>query len=88
MQPKIQRNDKTKSLLNSGGEFLCYSCEKIIKSTDSDLKREWEAILIVEHFAFGKILPILLIHLTGAATNPWMRFESNDSFIKFQIDTN
>ena len=28
------------------------------------------------------------IHLTGAATNPWIRFEYNDSFIKFEIGTN
>ena len=28
------------------------------------------------------------IHLTGAATNPRIRFESDDSFIKFEIGTN
>ena len=28
------------------------------------------------------------IHLTGAATNPWIRFESDDSFIKYVIGTN
>ena len=28
------------------------------------------------------------IHLTGAATNPWMIFESDDSFIRFEIGTN
>ena len=28
------------------------------------------------------------IHLTGAATNPWIRFESGDSFIRFEIGTN
>ena len=28
------------------------------------------------------------IHLTGAATNPLIRFESDDSFIKFEIGTN
>ena len=28
------------------------------------------------------------IHLTGAATNPWIRFESDHSFIKFEIGTN
>ena len=28
------------------------------------------------------------IHLTGAATNPWIRFESDDSFTKFEIVTN
>ena len=27
------------------------------------------------------------IHLTGAATNPWIRFEYDDSFIKFEIGT-
>ena len=25
------------------------------------------------------------IHLTEAATNPWIRFESDDSFIKFEV---
>ena len=29
----------------------------------------------------------LQILLTGAATNPWIRFESDDSFIKFEIGT-
>ena len=29
-----------------------------------------------------------LIHLTGAGTNPWMRFQSDDSFIKFDNWTN
>ena len=28
------------------------------------------------------------IHLTGAATNPWIGIESDDSFIKFEIRTN
>ena len=28
------------------------------------------------------------IHLTGAATNPWITFESHDSLIKFEIWTN
>ena len=28
------------------------------------------------------------IHLTGAATNPWIWFESDNSFIKFEIGTN
>ena len=28
------------------------------------------------------------IHLTGAATNPWIRFESDDNFIEFEIGTN
>ena len=31
---------------------------------------------------------ILRIHLTGAATNPWIRFEYDDSFVKFEIGTN
>ena len=30
----------------------------------------------------------IMIHLTGAATNPWIRFKSDDSFIKFEIGTN
>ena len=29
-----------------------------------------------------------LIHLTGAATNPWIIFQSDDSFIKIEIGTN
>ena len=37
---------------------------------------------------FGKKLKVGKIHLTGAATNPWIRFESDDSFIKFEIGTN
>ena len=28
------------------------------------------------------------IHLTGAVTNTWIRFESDKSFIKFEIGTN
>ena len=58
------------------------------KDEESSFKNEknMSILFFQEIFDFTKICQVYKgIHLTGAATNPWIRIESDDSFIKFEI---